>query len=62
MWGCFEQLFVNKIIFEEVNENRHSLITMWLDYQRAFDSVSHKWLIKDLEPAKVPEKKQLLKR
>ena len=61
VWGCFEQLIVNKIMLEEVTENCHSLIKMWLDYQRAFDSASHKWLIKDLEPGKLPEKKQLLK-
>ena len=29
---------------------------MWLDYQRAFDSVPHKWLIKAPELAKVPER------
>ena len=29
---------------------------MWLDYQKAFDSVPHKWLIKVLELAKVPER------
>ena len=54
VWGCFKQLLVNKIILEEVTENRHSLIRMWLDHQRAFDSVPHKWLIKALELAKVP--------
>ena len=29
---------------------------MWLDYQEAFDSVPHKWLITALELAKVPKK------
>ena len=56
LWGCLEQLLVNKTILEEVTENCHSLITMWLDYQKAFDSVLHKWLIKALELAKVPKK------
>ena len=31
-----------------------ALTIMWLNYQQAFDSVPHKWLIKSLEPAKVP--------
>ena len=44
--GCLEQLFKNKIILEEVTENCHSLITMWLDYQNPFDRIPHKWLIK----------------
>ena len=56
VWGCLEQLFINKTILEEVTENCRSLITMWLDYQKAFDSVPHKWLIQPLVLAKVPEK------
>ena len=47
---------INKTILEEVTENRSSLITIWLDYQKAFDSVPHNWLIKALELAKLPEK------
>ena len=56
MRGCLEELLINKRILEEVTENCCSLITVWLDYQKAFDSVQHKWLIKALELAKVPEK------
>ena len=56
VWGCLEQLLINKTMLEEVTENHRSLITMWLDYQKTFDSVPHKWLIKALELAKVPEK------
>ena len=47
---------VNKTILEEVTENRRSLITTGLDYQKAFDSVPHKWLLKALELGKVPER------
>ena len=46
VWGCLEQLMINKTILEEVTKNRCSLITMWLDYQKPFDNVLHKWLIK----------------
>ena len=56
MWGCLEQLMINKTILEELTENRRSLIKMWLDYQKAFDSVPHEWLIKALELAKIPER------
>ena len=41
VWVCLEQLIINKNILEEVTENRRSLITMPLDYQKAFDSVPH---------------------
>ena len=34
VWGCLEQLLINKTILEKVTENRRSLITMWLDYIR----------------------------
>ena len=47
---------INKTILEELTENRRSLIKMWLDYQKAFDSVPHEWLIKALELAKIPER------
>ena len=56
VWGCLEQILINKTILEEITENRRSLITTWLDYQETFDSVRHKWLIKGLKLAKVPEK------
>ena len=56
VWGCTKQLMINKTILEEVKVNRRSLIFMWLDYQKAFDSVPHEWLIKSLELAKVPTK------
>ena len=56
MWGCLEQLLVNKTILEEVTKNHRSLVTLWLNYQKALDSVPHKWLIKALKLAKVPEK------
>ena len=56
VWGYLEQLLINKTILEEVTENRRSIITMWLGYQKALDSLPHKWLIKALELVKVPEK------
>ena len=42
------------MVLEEVIENRRNLYTVWLDYQKAFDSVPHSWLIKALELSKVP--------
>ena len=56
MWECLEQLLINTTILEEVTESCRSLITMSLDYQKAFQSVQHKWLTKALKLAKVPEK------
>ena len=47
---------INKTILEEVKVNRRSLIIMWLDYHKVFDSVPHEWLIKSLQVAKAPTK------
>ena len=55
-WGYTDQLLINKMVYEEVKSNRCNLATAWLDYKKAFDSVSHIWLIKSLELAKIPVK------
>ena len=55
-WGCTDQLLINKMVYEEFKTNRRNLATAWLDYKKAFDSVSHTWLIKSLELAKIPTK------
>ena len=56
VWGCLEQLISNKTILDQVKKNRHSLITIWLGYKKAFDSVPHEWLSSALKLAKVPKK------
>ena len=56
MWGCIEQLLLNKSILNEVKQKKRNLITIWLDYQKAFDSIHHDWMIQSLRLAKIPEK------
>ena len=34
---------------------RRNLAVVWLDYQKAFDSIPHGWIIKALQLAKVPQ-------
>ena len=46
VWGCTEQLLINKSIMSDVRNKKRNLITIWLDYKKAFDLVLHKWLIK----------------
>ena len=38
----------------EIKHNCRNLYTVWLDYQKAFDSVPYSWMIKALKLAKVP--------
>ena len=44
-WGHIDQLLINKTITEEVVSNRRNLISIYLDYMKAFDSVPHSWII-----------------
>ena len=55
-WGCADQLIINKMIHDEVKKYRRNMMMMWFDYQKAFDSMPHDWIIKSLELAKVPQK------
>ena len=38
MWGCTDQLLINKVVNDEVKQHRN-LCTVWLDYRKASDSV-----------------------
>ena len=55
-WGCAEQLLINKMVLDQVNQQRKNLVMVWFDYRKAFDSVPHSQIIKTLHLAKVPEK------
>ena len=37
VWGCVEQLLINKTLLNEVRSNQHNLTAIWLDYQKAFN-------------------------
>ena len=41
VWGCLEQLLINKPVLNEVKQNHRNLVTVWLNYQKVFDSVPH---------------------
>ena len=53
-WGTTEQLLINKSILKEVKNSRRNLVTVWLDYHKAFDSIPHSWLLQVLKLTKVP--------
>ena len=54
VWGCVEQLLLNKAVLSEVKKKRRNIFTVWLDYKKVFDSVPHEWLLYALELGKVP--------
>ena len=41
VWGKTEQLLINKTIVNDAKQKRRNLITVWLDYKKTFDSISH---------------------
>ena len=55
-WGCTDQLLINKMILDEVRKHQRNLFMMWFDYKKAFDSVTHDWILKSLRLCQVPEK------
>ena len=44
---------VNRMILEDCKAKRKNLSTAWIDYRKAFDSVSHSWIIKAKQIYKV---------
>ena len=50
-----EQLLINKMVLDQVCKNRSNLSTMWFDYRKALDSISHHWLFEALRLAKLSE-------
>ena len=54
VWGTVEQLLINKSILKEVRLMRRNLVAVWLDYRKAFNSISHSWLHHALKLTKFP--------
>ena len=54
--GFAEQLLINKAVLKEVKKQRRNLITVWLDYAKAFDLVPHSSLFKALQLVKLSPK------
>ena len=55
LWGCTDQLLINKVVSDEVKQHRRNLCAVWLDYKKACDSVPHEWMCEALRLAKIPE-------
>ena len=51
-YGCAIKL-VNKMILENAKTKQKHLSTAWIDYNKAFDSVPHSWILRCLETFKV---------
>jgi hypothetical protein len=54
--GCKDQLLILKSILEDCKKKRKHLNMAWIDYQKAFDSVTHGWIEKSIELIGVNDK------
>ena len=52
MWGCTNQLLINKVVSDEVKQHCRNLCNIWLDYRKAYDSLSHEWICESLRLAR----------
>ena len=52
-YGCKDQLMINNTILENCKKRKKNLSTAWIDYKKAFDNVSHSWILKYLQMYKI---------
>lgn len=57
-YGCKEQIIIDTLITEKAKKNKRSLYWGYIDYQKAFDSVPHSWLLGVLDLYKISPKIQ----
>ena len=54
--GCIDNLLIDKAILKDATKNNKNLSCTLIDVKKAFDSVSHVWLIEVLKMHKINEK------
>jgi hypothetical protein len=47
-YGCKEQLLLNRMVMDDARTRKKNLSMAWIDYQKAYDSVPHSWIIECL--------------
>ena len=52
--GCFDAVTINSALAAKAKAERRDLSMVWLDFQKAFDRVPHKWIQTALRTIKAP--------
>ena len=52
-YECKDQLMINNAIPENCKKKKKNLSAAWIDYKKAFDSVSHSWILACLRMYKI---------
>ena len=54
--GTLENLLIDDMVLKDAPDNKRNLSCCWIDVKKAYDSLSHSWLIKMLEIHRFPVK------
>ncbi|KAJ8039802.1 Retrovirus-related Pol polyprotein from type-2 retrotransposable element R2DM [Holothuria leucospilota] len=54
--GTKDQLIIDKTVFKDSRTRRTNLTVAWIDYQKAYDSVPHSWIIEAMRMHKLDPK------
>ena len=46
--GCKDQLMISKVIYQDCRTRKRIFSLAWIDYQKAFDRVPHRWVEKSI--------------
>ena len=58
--GCHENLLIDRMIMDEVHLYKRNLSCCWIDYRKAFDSISHGYMLEVVSILRFAEPFQLL--
>jgi len=47
--GCKDQLLISRAILHDCKSRKTNVCMAWTNYQKAFDSMPHSWIIKSLK-------------
>ena len=53
--GTKDQLLIDKMVLADCKRKHKNLAMAWVDYKKAYDMVSHSWIIESLKMAQVAE-------
>eukprot|EP00957_Ditylum_brightwellii_P091321 6953585-Ditylum_brightwellii.AAC.1 len=51
--GCKDHFLLDKLTLERTHGTKHNLGIAWMDYQKAYDSVPHSWIVRVLQLYKI---------
>ena len=54
--GTTNNLLIDDMVQRDANMNKRNLFTFWIDVKKAFDSISHSWLLEMLMLHRFPDK------